>query len=210
MRSLSPQSVPGNLTRRKRGAGINLRTGTLALLALIFLAGCSLLPEKVSYNDPRVRKLLKAAERSSECRFAFTPVSHDADMRLEKAAGPYDLMLHVSGATNRTIAFRVDEREIRWIGEQEIYTGPKKYTNVDGTFNEKLTVTFEVESVSGAELNCLNIRYSGDDPRLAGQDDLELETILPILHEWGYDVELIGAPIEGKLIHLGPRQRTRC
>ncbi len=176
------------------------RAKSVLILAAISLTSCGLLPEKVSYDDPRVQKLLHAAEHSSECRFAFTPVPRDADIRLEKSAGPYDLMLHVYGKTSRTIAYRIGENEIRWIGEQEIYTGPKEYTGVDGTYNEQLTVTFELESISGAELNRLNILYTGEDPRLVNRQDLDLETIYPILRDWGYDVELIGAPIEGKLI----------
>ncbi len=66
-------------------------------------------------------------------------------------------MLHIASRTYRTIAFRRDGQGYRWIGEQETFTGPHKYTTVDGTFNEEIVLTYEVEHVSGPPLNLPNI-----------------------------------------------------
>ncbi len=95
-------------------------------------------------------------------------------------------MLHLGGKTSRTIAFRKNTSDYFWIGEQEIFEGPKMYKSVDGTFHEEVTLTFEKEHVSGVPLNELNVSYRGEDPRLAGRVNLSLSDVKPILKEWGY------------------------
>jgi len=95
-------------------------------------------------------------------------------------------MLHISSKTSRTIAFRKTSNGYRWIGDQEIFQGPKEYRTVDGTLHEQLTLTYEVESVSGFPTSRLNITYHGEDPRLAGRSSLSLADVKPILREWGY------------------------
>ena len=89
-------------------------------------------------------------------------------------------------------AFRLEGEDSVWIGEQEIYKGPGEYTTVDGTFFEQISLTYELQRVSGHRLNHLNITYSGEDSRMAGRNDLRLQEVVPILREWGYDVERIG------------------
>ena len=168
-----------------------MRTSLLIILAL--LAGCGLTPEKLPYSDPQVQKLIKAAEAVQTNRFGFTPVSATADIRLEKSSGAYDRMLHIYGRTSRTIAFRKQGESFTWIGEQEIYKGPKQYKTVDGTFYEQLCLTYELQRVAHYKLNQLNISYDGEDQRLTYPKQLTLQTILPILKEWGYDIEQIGA-----------------
>lgn len=122
----------------------------------------------------------------------------NAAIRLEVArsgGGAYDRMLHVYGRTSRTIAFRKQPGGgFKWIAEQEIYEGPKEYTSVDGTFHENLCFTYELQRVAHYRLNELNISYTGEDVRLVQkgaiwQDDLRLDRVLPILRDWGYDVE---------------------
>ncbi len=163
------------------------------LISVALLAGCGLAPQKVPYSDPQVQQLLRATDAAATNRFGFTPVSPNSDIRLERSSGAYDRMLHVYGRTSRTIAFRKQGDGFVWIGEQEIYKGPKQYTTVDGTFFEEICLTYELQRVAHYRLNHLNISYSGEDARLANKDDLTLQTILPILKEWGYDVEQIGA-----------------
>jgi hypothetical protein len=168
-------------------------TRTSILFSLALLAGCGLTPQKLPYADPQVQQLLRATEAASTKRFGFTPVSSNADIRLEKSSGAYDRMLHIYGRTSRTIAFRKQGDDFTWIGEQEIYTGPKQYTTVDGTLFEQICLTYELQRVAHYKLDHLNISYSGEDARLAHKENLTLQTILPILKEWGYDVEQIGA-----------------
>ena len=95
-------------------------------------------------------------------------------------------MLHIYSKTSRTIAFRKASNGYRWIGDQEIFQGPKEYKTVDGTLREQVTFTYEVESVSGFPTNRLNIAYSGQDSRLATRSSLALGDVKPILREWGY------------------------
>jgi hypothetical protein len=122
-------------------------TRTSILLSLALLAGCGLTPQPLPYAEPQVQQLLRATEAASTNRFGFTPVSTNADIRLEKSSGAYDRMLHIYGRTSRTIAFRKQGDGFIWIGEQEIYKGPKQYTTVDGTFFEEICLTYELQRV---------------------------------------------------------------
>jgi hypothetical protein len=138
-------------------------------------------------DDPQVQPLLKAAASFDRTSYGFTPIPKTADVRLEsRHTSRYDAMLHISSKTFRTIAFRKTSNGYRWIGDQEIFQGPKDYKTVDGTLREQLTLTYEVESVSGFPTNRLNITYSGDDSRLATGSSLSLADVKPILREWGY------------------------
>lgn len=184
------------------------------LICLTLLAGCGFTPQKLPYGDPQVQELLRATEAASQFRFGFTSVATNADIRLEKSSGAYDRMLHVYGPTSRTIAFRRQADGFVWIGEQEVYKGPKQYTTVDGTLFEQLCLTYELQRVAHYKLNQLNISYSGEDARLAQEEDLSLQTILPILKEWGYDVAQIGAangrqPIRSETNHALPPADSR-
>jgi hypothetical protein len=162
----------------------------LAVLFLLPLAGC---PRKVRMDDPRIGPMLEAASAFDRAAYGFSPIPADADVRLERSRGKsYDAMLHFYGKTSRTIAFRKTEAGYRWIGEQEIFQGPREYETDDGRFHEEISLTCEIEHVSGYPTNKLNILYVGDDPRLLGgsgstwRDDLTLEEVTPILREWGY------------------------
>jgi hypothetical protein len=96
-------------------------------------------------------------------------------------------MVHISaGNTERTIAFRRENGNYIWIGEQEIFEGPRKYTTEDGTFNEHLTLTYHIKRLSGFQPNQLNVDYRGTDARLSDRNDLSLAIVKPILREWGY------------------------
>jgi hypothetical protein len=95
-------------------------------------------------------------------------------------------MLHITARTSRTIAFKKTATGFKWIGEQEIFQGPNKFETPDGTFNEDITLTYELEAISGYPTNRLNITYLGEDPRLAYRNDITLDEIKPILREWKY------------------------
>ena len=130
-----------------------------------------------------------AVARVDRASLGFTPIEPSASIKLEgKQLGgtDYDSMLHIYGKTSRTIAFRRAPPPIewKWIGEQEIHTGPRMYTTVDGTFKEHITITYETEHVSGYPPNRVNVTYSGDDPRLASRRNLTLTDVEPFLHEW--------------------------
>ena len=138
-------------------------------------------------DDPRIQPLLKAAASFNRVSHGFTPLPQSADVRLEwSRGGRYDAMLHIYSKTSRNIAFRKINGGYRWIGEQERFQGPKKFTNADGTFNEDIVLTYEIESVSGFPLNQLSVFYDGDDPRLFNHRDLTFDDAKTVLKEWGY------------------------
>jgi hypothetical protein len=149
------------------------------MVALV--AACGYVPEKVSLNDSRVKPMLDALAVVDRERFGFTPIEPDAVVRLEsRPRSGYDAMLHVEGATSRTISFRRKDDGYEWIGEQEIHRGPRTYTTPDGIQTEEIIITREIVPLSGGSRIC----YLGSDPRLAGRDGLTLDDVRPILAEW--------------------------
>ena len=152
--------------------------------AALFLVGCGLFPERVSLSDPRVVPMLKAMEQVDRGSLGFTPITPGASARLESGRSAYDAMLHIDGATSRTVAFKKTDSGYVWIHEQETHRGPREHTTPDGTFKESVTITYEKSPVSGVPLNRTHVLYLGDDARLRGRIDLELADVAPVLAEW--------------------------
>lgn len=171
------QNVPERMLARRRKW----------IFSVLLLMGCGFFPEKVSVDDKRVQELLKAANAFDRVSHGFTPIPITADIRLEsQTRRSYDVMLHISSSTSRTIAFRKTADDYRWIGEQESFRGPKQYTTVDGTSYEQIVLTYHIEKISSDPLNKLIVNYFGEDARLVGVRELTLEIVKPILKEWGY------------------------
>ena len=160
------------------------KKNTVIPLLTIILLSCGLIPEKVSLDDPRIQPMLLAMEVVDRESLGFTQIPETADVRLELSDGSYDAMLHVDAETRRTVAFRETPEGYRWIGEQETHTGPETYESVDGISNETITITYEIEDISGHPLNRINIRYMGEDPRFADDRGLTLGDVAPVLAEW--------------------------
>jgi hypothetical protein len=159
----------------------------LVLTTALLMVGCGIFPEKVAIGDPRLQPLLKAASTFPRSQYGFSPTPTTGYVRLEsRPRAGYDAMLHISGKTSRTMAFRKSLDGYNWIGEQEIFKGPNEYKTVDGTFKEQVCLTYEIEKISGFPQNRLNITYAGEDPRLAGRQNLSLVDVKPILKEWSY------------------------
>ena len=164
-------------------------SGAMIMLTVIvaMLTSCGLIPRKTTMDDPQVQRLVKAAQSFDRTAYGFSPIPKQADVRLElRPTARYDAMLHITTKTVRTIAFRKENGNYVWIGDQETFDGPKTYKTVDGTFHEAITLTYETQNISGYPLNQLNVTYRGEDPRLAGKNDLSLSVVKPILKEWGY------------------------
>jgi hypothetical protein len=160
---------------------------TFTTIAALLLNGCGLVPRKVAMDDPQVRLLVKAATSFDRASYGFSRIPQNADVRLElRPTSKYDAMLHIVAKTSRTIAFRKENGDYAWIGDQETFDGPKTYKTEDGTFHEAITLTYETQSISGYPLNQLNVTYRGEDPRLADRNNLTLAAVKPILKEWGY------------------------
>jgi hypothetical protein len=92
------------------------------------MTGSGIFLKSVSVDDPRVKPWLKAAAAVDRSKYGFTPLptSGRVDLESRPSAG-YDAMLHISGKTSHTIAFRKGATGYAWIGEQEIFQGPKQY-----------------------------------------------------------------------------------
>ena len=151
---------------------------------LLLLTSCGLGPEQISLSDPKIQPLLKAMTEVDRSALGFTPVTTNAQIKLELASGrTHDAMLHVYGDTSRTIAFRKIESGYRWIFEQETYKGPKWYQTVDGTFRESMLIEYQTERIDGVPTNQLHIRYTGSDTNLTDRE-LMLADVRPILEKW--------------------------
>jgi hypothetical protein len=157
--------------------------GFRVLSILVLATACGFAPEKVSLSDPEVQELLEARDRVDTAAMGFTPIEKPTNVRLERAQGSYDRMLHIHDRTARTISFRATPDGWRWTGEQEIHRGPKKYEHPDGIFFESITITYELEPISGHSLDQVNVSYAGEDARLTGRR-LTLAEVEPVLREW--------------------------
>lgn len=159
----------------------------VTVIVAVLLEGCGLIPRQVAMDDPQVQLLVRAAASFDRTSHGFSPIPQNADVRLQlRSTGQYDATLQITAKTSRTIEFRKDNGSYIWIGEQESFQGPRKYKSEDGIFNEAVTLTYETQKVSGYPLNQLNVTYRGDDPRLAGRNNLTLAVVKPVLKEWGY------------------------
>jgi len=162
--------------------------GRAVLVAYVLLAGCGILPERVSRDDGRLKPMFEAMSRVDRRSLGFTDVAPDAPIKIEW--GPrhgYDVMLHITAKTARTVAFRRTPSGYDWIGEQEIFQGPAKYQTPDGEFSECITITFERVHISGVPLNRITVDYWGDDPELSRlRPQLTLDDARPRLNRWGY------------------------
>jgi hypothetical protein len=159
----------------------------IGLVLSVTLIGCGIFPERVSQDDARLTPMFDAVARVDRVSMGFTPISPDATIRLE--TGPrsgYDVMLHVHGKTSRAISFRRTDTGYEWIGEQEIFEGPRRHKTPDGEFNESITLTYDKASISGVPVGKLAVRYQGEDASLAWPRELSLEVVRPVLKQWGY------------------------
>ncbi len=165
--------------------GLISLVGTIAIIGLTIYAFS---PKKIDYSDPELVPLWKAVQAVDRASMGFTPVSKDSKISIERSNGKkYDVMLHISNRTSRTIAFRKKDDHFVWVGEQESFEGPNKYSTPDGTFNEQIVLTYDKEKISEYPINILNISYFGEDTRLIpSRRDLTLADIRPILKEWKY------------------------
>lgn len=187
--------LAGLLVSRGRGylGKISFGLVVVGIIAILCLSGAAWLAARpfarptYSVGDEIVRPYLSALEKVDRASLGFTPISANARIEIEYANGAreYDVMLHVYAETSRTLAFRKTmDGSYEWIGEQEAFTGPRRYETVDGVFNEQIVITYDKVPLSGAPVNQVYIIYHGDDPRLVGKYFLTLQETQPILEEW--------------------------
>jgi len=125
-------------------------------------------------------------------QYGFSPLPTSGPVSIEgkSSRGGYDAMLHIGGRTSRTIAFRRDGNVYQWLGEQEIFEGPRMWDTPDGRFHEHVVITYYKQAVFG-EFQGLTIQYSGPEeklmmPREGPNHGLTLNEVNPMLEKWGY------------------------
>jgi len=157
----------------------------ITIIILVSFSGCRLAP--VKYQDEKLKPFLKAIAQVKRLRdsLGFSPVSETAKITIEGSSASYDAMLHVyQNISSRTIAFKKYGGKYVWIGEQEIFTGPRKYKTVDGTFNETITFNYETQNISGYPINQLGVIYAGPDTAYTSPNSLSGLVAQALIKKW--------------------------
>jgi hypothetical protein len=158
----------------------------LFILVPLFLAvGCNRPEhfEAISLSDPSLAEFsdLQKVDRKG---LRIPDLPSNASITVERGEGPYDAMLHVySKQQSRTIAFKKVDGKMKWIHEQVVIEGPRKYSTVDGTFQEHVTFTYETSRVSDTVQDQLVVEYVGPEKALIGRK-LSPNDVKPLLEKW--------------------------
>jgi hypothetical protein len=162
-----------------------MRTAAVLLSAVVLL-GCM---QRADLADPTLGPFadMYAIDREP---LGLTPMPHAGPVQVERHSGAdatrrgYDAMLHLAGATARTVAFERAGGGYRWLGEQEITYGPREYDTPDGRLREFVVITYYRRAVDGQPAG-LNIDYRGPDERFVGRShNLTPSDVRPLLDEW--------------------------
>ncbi len=171
------------------------RNSLIIFLVSVVLALTTSCMRTVNLGDPALTPFasMYSVVRS---QYGFTPIPKTGPVSIEDKSfhGGYDAMLHFGGNPSRTIAFRWDGKAYQWIGEQEIFEGPRMWDTPDGRFHEQVCITFYKEAAHGYQ--GLKIDYSGPDEKLneklmmprpeAPNWSLTLAEVNPLLETWGF------------------------
>jgi hypothetical protein len=151
----------------------------------LFTAACR---NSVSAGDAALKPYaaMYAVDRG---KYGFTPLPTTGTVMIEgrSSSGAYDAMLHYGGNPSRSVAFHWDGRAYQWLGEQEVFDGPRTYDTPDGMQHEEVVISFYVAPVYG--VHGLSIGYEGPDRKLMfakSHSSLTLEEVSPLLQEWGF------------------------
>jgi len=146
----------------------------------------------VNMGDPALKPFatMYSVDRN---QYGFTPLPTIGPVSIEgkSSYGGYDAMLHFGGNPSRTIAFRWDGKAYQWLGEQEIFKGPRVYDTPDGRLYEEISISFFKEKLPG-ELMGLKVNYSGPDDKLMMPKpdrpnwSLTLAEVNPLLKKWDF------------------------
>lgn len=91
-----------------------------------------------------------------------------------------------SSNTSRTVAFEKKGNQYIWLGEQEIHYSGHQYRSIDGTANEKISVTYNTREICNGCPAGLRVRYTGDKHSVDFEKilDLTCEDVKPYIEEW--------------------------
>jgi hypothetical protein len=118
--------------------------------------------------DPELGPLLQAMTSINRTALGFTQISPESTVYIERPehGGAYEVMLHISNTTRRTIAFKKAGNGYRWINEIEGHDGPGPFTMPDVVSRETISITYQTEPLSGVPVGRTVIQYTGDDTNL--------------------------------------------
>lgn len=141
-------------------------------------------------GDPRLTGFWKAAGVFDRAGHGFSPLPAAGDVILERHLGEGTAVIHTCQLSNRayrTIHFRLDRDEARWIGEQQSFRSGRTFEDHDaGTVLEELILDYEIEAVAAFPLNQLNILYRGPATNDAGRSaSPSQEQARLLLRRWG-------------------------
>ena len=145
----------------------------------------------IPVGDPRLAGLWSAAAAFDRAGHGFSPLPATGDVILEQHPDAGSAVIHTcqpSSRAYRTIHFRVDRSEARWIGEQQSFRSGRTFEDSDaGTVLEELILDYETEPIAGFPLNRLNILYRGPVTEKAGPSaSPSLEQARLLLRRWGF------------------------
>jgi hypothetical protein len=171
-----------------------VRTHPLIFVLTMFLVLSTSCMRTVKMGDPALKPFasMYAVDRAA---YGFTPLPTNGPVSIEGKdhfGGGYDAMLHFGGNPSRTIAFRWDGKTYQWLGEQEVFDGPRLWKTASGAQeHEEISITFYKEAVDG-EFKGLTIDYTGSDDKLTMPRperenwSLTLAEVNPFLEQWGF------------------------
>ncbi len=145
----------------------------------------------IPVGDPHLAGFWTAAVAFDRAGHGFSPLPAIGDVILEQHPDAGSAVIHTcqpSSRAYRTIHFRVDRGEARWIGEQQSFRSGRTFEDGDaGTVLEELVLDYETEPVAGFPLNRLNILYRGPVTEKAGPSaSPSLEDARLLLRRWGF------------------------
>jgi hypothetical protein len=124
-------------------------------------------------------------------QYGFTPLPKTGSVSIEGRSlrGGYDAMLHFAGNPYRTISFRWDGKAYQWLGEQEVFEGPRTYETPDGRYHERVEITYSTERAFGT-MKGLHIQYDGPESMRAASPEtnwsLTVAEVNPLLKKWHF------------------------
>ena len=159
----------------------------IGLITLVAFSSCWLKP--IDYHDKKLAPYLKAISKVQHLRdsLGFSTISEKAKISLEGKSNTYDAMVHIyQSISSWTIAFKKNNNEYVWIGEPEIFNGPKQFETTDGTTNETITLNYDAEPISGFPLDTLSVIYYGPDSSHASQKSISLSEARRLIKKWEF------------------------
>jgi hypothetical protein len=178
---------PLRTIRRVVKVAIQEAGGLLALFLLLSLLLAGYSKQTMSLDDARLQPFSSMYSVPRETYGMTLP--KNGKVWIEKhghfwaSKEGYDAMLHISGRAMHYVAFRKQGDSYRWIGEQEVCTGPRKYQSENGLLNEEIEVSVFHGMPGHAE--GLWISYRGPDEQLRMAHNLKPADIEPLLQRWG-------------------------